>query len=375
MSYLYDIDGIRTAKNDDGITTNYVVDKNRDYAQVLNELDATNTPTVSYVYGDDLIKQSRAANDSYYLYDGLGSTRALTDDTGSITDTYDYSAYGAEIGSAGITENSYRYTGEQFDSNLNQIYLRARYYDPSIGRFTQQDTWMGNNSDPVTLHKYAYANLDPANGYDPTGFFFAGDFLAAQNIQSQLQAQATVNLIGIGIVLSGANSLADLEVEPQRAATRLSLGLAKFKVRQCQRSGTQTCNAGIPILIHGSDLGGLSSHIYEALSTGKSPILSKRASRHSDGWRASAPECQGRSRANQCDEYPFGISDQGGRDNYLAGRVSLKLINGGDNSRGGNRLRNFFRECGVTHNNQYKKWFGVLSVPDLPVTKSICARD
>jgi len=146
VSYQYDIDGLRTAKNDDGITTNYVVDKNRDYAQVLNELDSTSTPTVSYVYGDDLIKQTRAANDSYYLYDGLGSTRALTDATGSITDTYDYSAYGTEIDSTGTTENSYRYTGEQFDAHLNQIYLRARYYDPGTGRFTQQDAWMGVTS-------------------------------------------------------------------------------------------------------------------------------------------------------------------------------------------------------------------------------------
>lgn len=72
------------AKNDDGITTNYLVDKNRDYGQVLKELDSANTETVSYLYGDDLIKQTRASNDSYYLYDGHGSARALSDAAGSI---------------------------------------------------------------------------------------------------------------------------------------------------------------------------------------------------------------------------------------------------------------------------------------------------
>jgi len=189
VSYQYDTDGLRTAKNDDGITTNYVVDKNRDYAQVLNELDSSSTPTVSYVYGDDLI----------FLYDGLGSTRALTDETGTITDTYDYSAYGTEIDSTGITENSYRYTGEQFDANLNQVYLRARYYDPSIGRFTQQDTFQGWENDPVTLHKYIYANADPANNIDPSGKFSLGGLMSAINVASTLvtTAQTSYSLFQI----------------------------------------------------------------------------------------------------------------------------------------------------------------------------------
>ena len=135
----------------------------------------------------------------FYLYDGLGSTRALSNATGTITDTYDYSAYGVEIDSTGTTENNYKYTGEQFDANLNQIYLRARYYDPSIGRFTSQDTWMGNNSDPVTLHKYLYANIDPVNNIDPTGNFSLGGLMSAINIASTLvtTAQTTYSLFQI----------------------------------------------------------------------------------------------------------------------------------------------------------------------------------
>ena len=179
VSYQYDIDGFRIAKNDDGVSITYVVDKNRDYAQVLNELDATNTPTVSYVYGDDLIKQSRAANDSYFLYDGLGSTRALSDSTGTITDTYDYSAYGTEIDSTGVTENSYRYTGEQFDAESGNYYLRARYLNPATGRFISQDTWAGRQRNPITLNKYLYADADPISNIDPSGRFSLGSQMAA----------------------------------------------------------------------------------------------------------------------------------------------------------------------------------------------------
>jgi len=61
----------------DGIGTDFIIDKNRDYAQVLEERDDIGSLTVSYVYGDDLVSQDRSGAASYYHYDGLGSTRAL----------------------------------------------------------------------------------------------------------------------------------------------------------------------------------------------------------------------------------------------------------------------------------------------------------
>jgi RHS repeat-associated protein len=142
---------------------------NRAYAQVVKEINATTGNVTDYLYGDDLIKQTRAANDSYYLYDGLGSTRALTDDAGSVTDSYDYESFGSVLNQTGSTENNYLFTGEQFDTGLDNYYLRARYYDQNVGRFTQMDTWMGNTNDPVTLHKYLYANADPVGMIDPSG--------------------------------------------------------------------------------------------------------------------------------------------------------------------------------------------------------------
>ena len=71
----------------DGVVTDYVVDKNRAYAQVLAEKDVDGNLLAGYVYGDDLISQKRGGSVSYYHYDGLGSTRSLTDTSANVTDT------------------------------------------------------------------------------------------------------------------------------------------------------------------------------------------------------------------------------------------------------------------------------------------------
>ena len=106
--------------------------------------------------------------------------------TGVFTDSYDYEAFGEIQNQTGATENNYLFTGEQFDSSLNQYYLRARYYDQNIGRFTQYDTWQGNNSDPITLHKYLYANANPAIYTDPSGNFSIGSLMSAVNVMANL---------------------------------------------------------------------------------------------------------------------------------------------------------------------------------------------
>ena len=128
--------------------------------------------------------------------DGLGSTRALTDETGAVTDTYDYTVYGEMAFQAGATLNSYLYAGEQYDEGLEQYYLRARYYDQSIGRFTQMDTFEGWGASPITLNKYTYGNADPANHTDPSGNFSLGGQMAALSVSSVLVTAATSSYMG-----------------------------------------------------------------------------------------------------------------------------------------------------------------------------------
>jgi len=170
----------------DGVITDYLLDKNRDYAQVLEERDDVGSLMVSYVYGDDLISQERGGNIFYYQYDGHMSTRALTNASGSVTDEYTYDAFGSLTDQAGTTVNNYLYSGEQYDPNVGFYYLRARYYDSSVGRFLTTDPAKGNKFDPASFHKYLYANANPVMFSDPSGKMSLGELSEVQKIISVL---------------------------------------------------------------------------------------------------------------------------------------------------------------------------------------------
>ena len=130
-NYRYNPDGVRQGQSDDTSTTDYLVDSNRDYAQVLVE-SVDGSTAVAYHFGDDLISQSRGGGEHFFHVDGLGSTRVLTDEVGAVTDAYAYAAFGEVLNQDGATENRYLYTGEQYDEGLGQYYLRARYYDQGL---------------------------------------------------------------------------------------------------------------------------------------------------------------------------------------------------------------------------------------------------
>ena len=127
----------------------------------------------TYTYGLNRISQSQLISGtwqtSFYGYDGGGNVRLLTDASGTVTDTYEYDAFGDLINSTGNTPSNYLYRGEQFDPDLGLYYLRARYYNPVTGRFLTRDPEPGDLSDPATLHKYLYVRHDPVNRIDPLG--------------------------------------------------------------------------------------------------------------------------------------------------------------------------------------------------------------
>jgi RHS repeat-associated protein len=108
---------------------------------------------------------------TYFLQDGLGSTTGLTDDDGSMTDTYTYDVFGAMRSHVGASANSYRFTGELQDSQAARglYYLRARYYDPALGRFLSRDPFKGFVAGPQSQNRYIYNGNDPVDLVDPYG--------------------------------------------------------------------------------------------------------------------------------------------------------------------------------------------------------------
>jgi RHS repeat-associated protein len=169
---VYDGDGNRVSKTVGGVTTTYLVDdlNPTGYPQVFDELTGA---AVTYAYGLQRIDQNQQISGtwtpSFYGYDGGGNVRQLTNTAGTVTDSYEYDAYGNSFTVSGSTPNNYLYRGEQYDSDLGLYYLRARYYNSATGRFMSRDQYDGNQLDPRTLHKYLYALGDPIDAYDPSG--------------------------------------------------------------------------------------------------------------------------------------------------------------------------------------------------------------
>ncbi|MCK4913049.1 MAG: RHS repeat-associated core domain-containing protein [Planctomycetes bacterium] len=121
--------------------------------------------------GHDVIAQATGSNNpKYFLYDGHGSVRHLADNTGAITESYNYDAYGNRLDSTSASTNLL-YSGEWYDSDAAQYYLRARWYSPANGLFNRMDPFAGNRQDPQSLHKYLYVHCNPINSIDPTGMF------------------------------------------------------------------------------------------------------------------------------------------------------------------------------------------------------------
>ena len=160
--------------------TEYVNDTNREYAQVLMAYNInTDFDTESYAYaGNQRLSRNNIWNEardvnhdemSYYLYDGRGSVTANTWYNGMVTDVYQYDPYGqVTLGSTKHTD-FYGYNAESYNPNTGLEYLRARYYNAEGGRFFQEDTYLGDITDPLTLNRYAYVKNSPLNYVDPSG--------------------------------------------------------------------------------------------------------------------------------------------------------------------------------------------------------------
>jgi RHS repeat-associated protein len=151
--YLYKADGLRHSKEVNGELSVQVWDG----SNVILEYGAVNDV---YLRGINLIKSN---NQGYYLFNAHGDVVQRADGGGAVTKAYVYDAFGVESDIDELDTNPFRYCAEYFDQETGSIYLRARYYDPSVGGFMSED--------PIrdSLNWYTYCMGNPLLFFDPSG--------------------------------------------------------------------------------------------------------------------------------------------------------------------------------------------------------------
>ncbi|MFQ5873859.1 MAG: RHS repeat domain-containing protein [Dehalococcoidia bacterium] len=174
-AYRYDALGRRIGKEVTAAGSTTITHYVYDNADVLLEFDGSNIIQARYVAApgiDEPLSMLRGAESFFYHVDGLGSVWDITDNTGNLIRSYTYDSFGQLIAQTGTIANPYTYTGREFDSETGLYYYRARYYDPSVGRFLQEDplnTFI--LPDNINLNLYTYVENNPLILVDPLGLF------------------------------------------------------------------------------------------------------------------------------------------------------------------------------------------------------------
>jgi len=179
-AYKYGADGLRRQKTTNSVTTDYAYDSSmlvREGHASGGSLTAS-TVTAPYFQGvqgpcyrrDDTQTESDGQGHTFgktrwYVYDGLGSVVGELDPLGDLTSSPKYDVYGATRSNGGVASSKQGFVGSlgHVSDDTGLIYMRARYYDPSVGRFASEDP-SANGS-----NWFAYCDNNPVNAVDPTG--------------------------------------------------------------------------------------------------------------------------------------------------------------------------------------------------------------
>ena len=203
-SFEYDGDGNRiskTEKNKTSKSIEYLWDINSALPKVLTETDKKDTTI--YTYGTDLISMTDPKRDEFYYHnDGLGSVRSMSDSKESIKTIYLYNAFGQVQKELGHVDNDFQFTGEQMDDETGLMYLRARYYDPSVGRFINKDPFMGIGTMTQSLNRYVYTMNNPVNLVDPSGYMGSGKNWNMDSFMSLMKGANSGMVDAIGLINS-----------------------------------------------------------------------------------------------------------------------------------------------------------------------------
>ena len=168
VSYRYDPFGRRIQKaftqNGTTTTTNYLYDGN----DTVEEADQNGNLLAKYARTtdtDEPLAEYRSGVTNYYEQEWLGTVSSLSNSAGTLMNTYTYDSFGKITNSSGTIQNPLRYAGRDFDTETGLYYDRARYLDPTTGRFLSEDP-IGFKAGP---NFYDYVGNNPNRYRDSTG--------------------------------------------------------------------------------------------------------------------------------------------------------------------------------------------------------------
>jgi RHS repeat-associated protein len=169
VTFKYDPFGRRIEKISPTTTSTFAYDGD----SLVETVNGSGGVVARYTLGQNLdepLAMERGSTMDYYEADGLGSITSLTASNGTVAQSYTYDSFGNTTNSSGSLTNFFRYSGREFDTETNLYYDRARYLDPTTGRFISED--------PIGFkggaNFYRYVRNNAVNLTDPTGHTLQG---------------------------------------------------------------------------------------------------------------------------------------------------------------------------------------------------------
>jgi len=196
---FYDPEGFRSKIEENGRTAWFVY-SGRD---IVAELDGEKLRAASIRGHELLMQRDGSGGQYYYLNNAHGDVEAMIDPSGVVANRYRYDAFGNIVEAKERVHNRFKYAGEQYDEVTGQYYLRARFYNPVVGSFTQEDVYRGDG-----LNLYAYVGNNPINYVDPSGYVCEQKY----NLYKQFRDQ--------GMTPKQANEQATIAMEKLKNSTR-----------------------------------------------------------------------------------------------------------------------------------------------------------
>lgn len=165
-NYTYDGLGNRLQRLGSTANERYVTDMSGELSRTVAIASGQGSSTIikKFFYGIGLISDDGS---TYHLEDGMGNVRFMSSSTGGNSGSVSYDPFGRLRSFSEI--NSFEFQQQWYDYESELYFLRVRYYDPSLGRFTSRDPYAGSIQNPLSQNPYIYAHDNPINLSDPSG--------------------------------------------------------------------------------------------------------------------------------------------------------------------------------------------------------------